>query len=324
MTTPAPPAEQRSTPVDESAVFRTLFAAYPDALVVVDGARNDRARQPFGGRAARLRASTSWSACRSTSSFPTASGRATPNTASAFGRNPQARPMGKQTELVARRKDGSEVVVEIALSPLQDHGQPLVVAAIRDIGAYPRMKQALQRAHYSEQLAQVGRLAVDARDPQVLLDEVPAVAAEALELDVAMVYLLEANALELRVASMARRACRARRSATASPTGPTPRSASSWRRAARSSFPTTRAETRFTVPPGYLDAGLTQRARRAAVGPRPHDRRRSSSARARAAPSATTRCASSSRSPTCSRPACSARSRKRRSATRSGSRASAS
>src|SRR6185369_11525795 len=94
-------------------------------------------------------------------------------------------------------------VVEIALSPLQDHGIPLVVAAIRDIGAYPRIKQALQRARYSEQLARVGRRAVDAREPQKLLDEVPRVAAETLAADVAIVYLLQPNRLELRVAGVA-------------------------------------------------------------------------------------------------------------------------
>jgi PAS domain S-box-containing protein len=118
----------------------------------------------------------------------------------AFGRDPRPRPMGKQTDLVARRKDGSEVVVEIALSPLQDHGIPLVVAAIRDIGAYPRMKQALQRAHYSEHLATLGRFAVDGRDSQVLLTQVCRTAAQALGVDVARVYLLESNLLELRVA----------------------------------------------------------------------------------------------------------------------------
>ncbi len=82
-------------------------------------------------------------------------------------------------------------MVEIALSPLQDHGLPLVVAAIRDIGAYPRVKQALQRAHYNEHLAQLGRLAVDTRDPQVLLDHVPVRAVAALNVDMAIVYLLE-------------------------------------------------------------------------------------------------------------------------------------
>ena len=54
------------------------------------------------------------------------------------------------------------------------------------------MKQALQRARYSEHLAQLGRLAVDARDPQVLLEQVPAIAAAARSASTwPMVYLLE-------------------------------------------------------------------------------------------------------------------------------------
>ena len=40
----------------------------------------------------------------------------------------------------------SEGMVEIALSPLQEQGLPYVVAAIRGIGSYPRVRQALQRA----------------------------------------------------------------------------------------------------------------------------------------------------------------------------------
>src|SRR5262249_44917214 len=118
----------------------------------------------------------------------------------AYGRNPHPRPMGNEMDLVARRKDGSEVMVEIALSPLQGQGLPLVVAAIRDVAAYPRVKQALRRAGYSEQLAQVGRLAVDARDPQVLLQHVPAIACQALEVETAMVHLLEGHRQEFRVA----------------------------------------------------------------------------------------------------------------------------
>jgi len=109
--------------------------------------------------------------------------------------------MGTQMELVARRKDGSEVLVEIALSPLQDHGLPFVVAAIRDIGAYPRVRQALQQARYSEHLAQLGRLAVDARDPQELLAHVPVIAAKALEVEVAMVFLRDSDETAVRVAA---------------------------------------------------------------------------------------------------------------------------
>ncbi len=92
-------------------------------------------------------------------------------------------------------------MVEIALSPLNDHGLPLVVAAIRSVGAYPRVKQALQRARYAEHLAQFGRLAVDAPEPQQLLDQVPVIAAEALEVDVAKVLLLEPSGLEFRIAA---------------------------------------------------------------------------------------------------------------------------
>ena len=119
----------------------------------------------------------------------------------AYGMSPQPRPMGLQTDLQARRKDGSEVVVEIALSPLLDQGQPFVVAAIRDVGAYPRVQQALRRARYSELLARVGRLAVDARDIKSLLDQVPTMAADALQADTAMVYLADADGDEFRLVS---------------------------------------------------------------------------------------------------------------------------
>src|SRR6185369_2595995 len=139
---------------DESGVFRTLFAAYPDALIVVDGAGTIVLANPSA--AALLGYGVDELIGVQVDELVPDSIR--PRHAAyrdAFGRHPQARPMGKQTELVAKRKDGSEVVVEIALSPLQDQGSTLVVAAIRDIGAYPRMAQALQRAHYSERLAQV-------------------------------------------------------------------------------------------------------------------------------------------------------------------------
>ena len=251
MTTPAPGGGL----ADESGVFRTLFAAYPDALIVVDGAgtivlANPSAAALLGYGVDEL------VGVQVDELVPDSIRPRHAEYRGAFGRSPQARPMGKQTELVARRKDGGEVVVEIALSPLHDRGNTLVVAAIRDIGAYPRMAQALQRAHYAERLAQVGRVAVDSRDPQGVLDEVPRVAADALDCDVAMVYLLEANALELRVASMV---------------GAMPGEAIGDRVANRPDTSlgfvlaqgrsiTVRdynVETRFRINPAYLDAGLT-------------------------------------------------------------------
>ena len=184
------------------AVYRSLFLAYADALVVADGSgrivlANPSAATLLGYEVAEL------VGLEIDALVPDAVRARHAAYRSAFNAAPRARPMGRQTELVARRKDGSEVVVEIALSPLQNEGRPLVVAAMRDIAAYPRMKQALQRARYSEQLARVGRLAVDAREPQRLLDEIPLVAVEALEADVAIVYLLQPNRVDLRVAGIA-------------------------------------------------------------------------------------------------------------------------
>jgi len=194
------PSSSLPAGLHESEVFRSLFAAYPDALLVADAAgtivlANGVAETLLGyapGDLAGLNVDVL---------VPDAIRPRHAAYREAYGRSPRARPMGTQIELVAKRRDGSEVIVEIALSPLQGHGLPLVVAAIRAIGAYPRVKQALQRARYSEHLAQLGRLAVDSRDPQVVLAQVPATAAEALQVDLAIVYLLEPNSVEFRVAS---------------------------------------------------------------------------------------------------------------------------
>ena len=191
---PLPPA------IDEHGVFRTLFAAYPDALVVA-GAQgnivlaNPAAAHLFGYSVDEL------VALNVDALVPDAIRPRHAAYRAAYAHKPKPRPMGSEMELVAKRRDGSVVMVEISLSPLQNLGLPLVVAAIRGIGDYPRVKQALQRARYGEHLAQMGRLAVDSRDPQVLLNEVPATAAQALQVDLAMVFLLEADRLHFRVAS---------------------------------------------------------------------------------------------------------------------------
>ena len=240
--------------VDERTVFRALFAAYPDALIVADAGGAIVLANPS---AADLLGYTIDELVGLPVDALVPDG-IRPRHASyryAYGRNPRPRPMGTQMDLVAKRRDGSEVMVEIALSPLQSHGLPFVVAAIRDIGAYPRVKQALQRARYSEHLAQLGRLAVDARDPQVLLKQVPVIGAEALQAEVATVFLLESNRLEFRIAG------------GVSPVEGEERDARVPNR--RDTLPgfvveqakpvivaDYRREQRFAVPKAYLDAGL--------------------------------------------------------------------
>ena len=221
------PAVRVPAGLDERSVFRSLFAAYPDALIVVDatgrivlanpsaaallGYERRRAGRP-GGRRARARQR---------------SGRATRRIATPTGAARGARPMGTQMELVARRRDGSEVMVEIALSPLQDHGLPLVVAAIRDIGAYPRVQagaaaRALQRAPGAAR-PPGGRRARSAGAARRTCRRSPR---EALQVEVAVVFLLEAEPARFRASPAASALVAGEAVATAWPTAPTPRPAS--------------------------------------------------------------------------------------------------
>jgi PAS domain S-box-containing protein len=183
---------------DDSTVFRSLFAAYPDALLLVDlqgtiVLANPVAAQLLGYQPGQL------VGLAVDALVPDAIRPRHATHRDAYRRNPRPRPMGTQMDLVAKRRDGSEVVVEIALSPLPD--LPYVVAAIRDIGSYPRVKRALQRARYAEHLAQIGHLAVNARDAADLLRAVPLAAVEALQVEVVQVHTLDADTQTLRLAA---------------------------------------------------------------------------------------------------------------------------
>ena len=202
---PAGPADEAAPAplppgVDEHSLFRALFSAYPDALLLVDAQgrivlANPAAAELLGYGTLEL-ASMPVDAL-----VPDSMRSRHEGFRDDYARNPRARPMGTQMDLVARRRDGSEVMVEIALSPLSNQGRPYVVAAIRGIEAYPRVRQALQRARYSEQLAQLGRFAVDTRDQAALLARIPEVAATALEADAAVVFLRDPVQGDFRIAA---------------------------------------------------------------------------------------------------------------------------
>jgi PAS domain S-box-containing protein len=238
---------------DEGTVFRSLFRAYPDALLLVDVQgvivlANPAAVDLLGYSADEL-LGLSVDAL-----VPDAIRPRHAAYRNAYADHPRTRPMGMQMDLVARRRDGSEVMVEIALSPLSDQGLPFVVAAIRGVGAYPRVKQALQRARYAESLAQFGRFAVDARDPHQLLERVPAIAVEALQVDTAQILLLESNGLDFRVAAGAGLLQEAVGDRMAyDPGSPSGQVMAHGKPVLVSDYA---LERHFRIPPRYLEAGL--------------------------------------------------------------------
>lgn len=60
---------------------------------------------------------------------------------------PMSRPMGAGLDLCARRKDGSEVPVDIMLSPVQIPGSKLVISVVRDITERKKSADQLKRSN---------------------------------------------------------------------------------------------------------------------------------------------------------------------------------
>ncbi len=177
---------------ERGSLFHSIFEAVPDALLLVNGAGHIVRANPAASRLLGY-ALEELVALPVDALVPEAIRPRHQAYRDGYAHRPVSRPMGTQMELVARCKDGSEVMVEIALSPLRGEGQHYVVAAVRGVQDYPRVKQALQRARYSEAIARIGAMAVDLRDPERLLREVPAAAAQALLIDAAVVSLLDSG-----------------------------------------------------------------------------------------------------------------------------------
>jgi PAS domain S-box-containing protein len=176
--------------VDPAALWHAIFDAYPDAVLVVD-ADGRIARANHAASALLGYSLDELSRLTVEALVPEATRGRHVADRQRFQHAPRSRPMGTRMDLAARRRDGSQVLVEIALSPLQVEGKAFVLAAIRGVSEYPRVKQALRRARHAECIAQMGRLAVDHPDAQALLAEAPAAAAAALDAQAGALHVLE-------------------------------------------------------------------------------------------------------------------------------------
>ena len=187
--------------IDAGSLYRALFEASPDALLLVDASGRIVLCNPMASTLLGY-ALDVLPGMHVDQLVPDAIRSQHAAYRQHYGQQPRSRPMGTHTGLLARRQDGSEVVVEIALSPLVIKDRHVVMAAVRDVGVYPRVRHALQRARYGEHLVKLGRQAVDSRDPQTLLNSVPQIASQALEVESALVMLLDEDRMAMRVASV--------------------------------------------------------------------------------------------------------------------------
>jgi len=138
----SPPRRGKPTWADKS--FRSLLEAAPDAMLVVDRAgeivlANLQAEKLFGYGCDELIG-------RSVESLiPPRFRTEHPQYRAEYFGAPRVRPMGASVELFALCEDGTEVPVEISLSPLTNEAGTFIVSAIRDATDRRRLEQ-LKRA----------------------------------------------------------------------------------------------------------------------------------------------------------------------------------
>jgi PAS domain S-box-containing protein len=126
--------------------LRSLFEAAPNAMLVVDRARKialvtQGAQQLFGYRRDELIG-------RELEALVTDRSRAwQPTALDTFLQEPRVATIGQAAELFGRRKDGSEVAIEIGLSHVETPDGPFTLASIVDITARRHAEDELRRSN---------------------------------------------------------------------------------------------------------------------------------------------------------------------------------
>ena len=161
-------------------MFREVFEAVPDALILVDRLGNivqvnRHAASLFGYEENELLGASV--------EMLVPEGAAARHRAHRAGymAHPHVRAMGATGQtLMGRRRDGTQFPVEIALSPMEAEGAIRFLASIRDVSDSPRARQTLVRARYDALVARFGQLALESKEDDDVLAHVPLVLAETL------------------------------------------------------------------------------------------------------------------------------------------------
>jgi PAS domain S-box-containing protein len=143
-------------------MFSDLFAAAPDAILLVgrDGTirlANAEAHRVFGFEEESLVGTALDDLLPASLRAAHARHRDT-----YFGA-PRLRRMGESLELVGRRRNGSELPVDVSLGPFSYRGEPAVLGVVRDLTERRGLERSLRRAEehlqQAEKLRAVGTLA---------------------------------------------------------------------------------------------------------------------------------------------------------------------
>lgn len=124
---------------------RGLVESAPDAMIIVDGRGrivlvNAQAEALFGYERSELIG-------ESVEKLVPESARARhPDLRTGYTTSPRVRPMGAGLDLSGRRKDGSEIPVEISLSPLRTEDGVMSCAVVRDVTERRRQENAVREA----------------------------------------------------------------------------------------------------------------------------------------------------------------------------------
>jgi len=133
-------ANERNSPEPDRFAFSTFIDALPDAIVIVDpGGRivelNMQAVRLFGYARTELIGELVEML------LPERFASQHVGERDRYNRSPHVRAMGTGRSMLARRKDGHELPVEISLGPYQSADGPLVVSTIHDLTARQRARR---------------------------------------------------------------------------------------------------------------------------------------------------------------------------------------
>jgi len=148
-------------------LLATIVEAAPFAILLVDGSSgaiafaNRSAAQLFGYPVATL------VGMNVDALVPQAAHARHAGHRAAFARDPAERRMASGRALSARRADGSEVAVEVALKPIDDAPSSYVLAVVVDISARRQLESEVREAHedlerrIGERTAELVRITAD-------------------------------------------------------------------------------------------------------------------------------------------------------------------